>query len=313
MTYKGRIIVTGGAGFIMSHFVDLAMDSGYGVIMIDAMLEGSDPKNFEHWLGHERFQFIRGDIRDPHFIFGMDTIDVDYIVHGAAQSHVDRSIDNSWPFVTSNINGTHNLLEWARRCPHLQKFLYVNTDEVYGSIDEGHFVEGDRWNPSSAYAASKAAAGMLAQSYFTTYDLPVVQTYSSNNFGPRQDVEKLIPKFITLLADNKPVPLMKSVGNVRDWIYVDDNCSALLKVLEDGVPGMGYNVAGNNEKTNLEITHTLLEYFELDESFINIIPDRLGHDKRYGISSQKLEALGWSPRWQFDAAIVFTINSYRKG
>ena len=306
-----HILVTGGAGFIMSHFVDLVIDRGYKVTMIDAMFEGSNIDNFKHHLNNDMFTFIRGDLCNPYLLRQLNDLRIDYIVHGAAQSHVDRSISNTWSFVQSNIIGTHNILEWMLTNPYIKKFVYVNTDEVYGSIEHGYASEGDPLAPSSPYSASKASAGLLVYSYYITYGLPVTQTYCSNNFGPRQDIEKLIPKFITLLHQKQSVPLMKSVSNVRDWIYVLDHCEALFQVMLNGLPGIGYNIAGDNEKTNIAITHLLLNIFGLDDSYIMIVPDRLGHDKRYGISSKKIhQELQWSPQWSFPNALQHTVDWY---
>jgi len=307
------VLVTGGAGFIMSHVCDILLDMGYFVLMVDALYEGSNLANYQHNLRHPNYLFWNYDVRNLSFDKDICT-DVIAIIHGAAQSHVDRSITDPKAFLESNVMGTFAMLEFARQCPNLEKFVYVNTDEVYGDVTVGFSTEYDQWNPSSPYAASKAAAGLLAYSYYVTYDLPVVQTLSSNNFGPRQDPEKLIPKFITKLSCGDKVPLMKSVNNSRDWIYVLDNARAIINAMLLSTPGQCYNIGAGNELSNIQITKKLLDLFSLDDSYIEIVPDRLGHDSRYALDISKAQQdLRFCPTSSFDWALEQTMKYYTDG
>jgi dTDP-glucose 4,6-dehydratase len=233
----------------------------------------------------------------------------DAVVHFAAESHVDRSIKDGSVFVTTNVLGTNTLLNCALQSG-VNKFIHVSTDEVYGSIDDGSFTEEDPLEPSSPYSASKAGSDLLAMSYYITYGLPVTITRCTNNFGPYQYPEKLIPLFITNLMEGKKVPVYGTGLNVRDWIFVDDHCSGIDFVFNHGRSGDIYNIGGGSELTNLEITHRILEMLGQDESSIEFVEDRKGHDLRYSLDCTKLKDMGWRPEYDFDTALEFTVNWY---
>ena len=233
----------------------------------------------------------------------------DQVVHFAAESHVDRSIEDGSVFVRTNVLGTNTLLQSAL-ANKVKKFIHVSTDEVYGSTMEGSFTETDNLNPSSPYSSSKAGSDLLAMSYYTTYGLPVCITRCTNNFGPYQYPEKLIPFFISRLMEGKKVPVYGTGMNIRDWIYVEDHCSAIDFVLHNGSAGEIYNIDGGNELTNLEITHRLLKMLGKDESSIEYVEDRKGHDFRYSLDGSKLEKMGWKPGYDFDTALEQTVKWY---
>lgn len=308
-----RVLVTGGCGFIGSNFVRhvLSLDEKIVVVNLDALTYAGNPASLADVEAAypRRYRFVHGDIRDHQAVKdamrGCDTI-----VHFAAESHVDRSITNAHDFITTNVEGTYVLLEEARRTP-IQRFLHVSTDEVYGSIESGSFSETDRLVPSSPYSSSKAAADLLALSYHATYELPVVITRSTNNFGPFQFPEKLIPLFVTNLLEGKQVPLYGDGLNVRDWIYVIDNCRALELVLRRGVTGEIYNVGAANEVANRFITTSLLELLGAGEEMVVHVADRLGHDRRYSVNTDKIVALGWAPLCDFAQALSDTVAWYR--
>ena len=234
---------------------------------------------------------------------------VDHVVHFAAESHVDRSIKDGSVFVKTNVLGTHILLKSALEFK-VQKFIHISTDEVYGSIKSGSFKETDILTPSSPYSSSKAGSDLLAQSYYTTYGLPIIITRCTNNFGPYQYPEKLIPLFVTNLLENRKVPVYGTGTNVRDWIYVFDHCKAVDYVLHFGADGEIYNVGGGNEKTNIEITHKILELLGKDESMMEYVTDRKGHDFRYSLNCCKLKELGWDPEYSFEEALEATVKWY---
>jgi dTDP-glucose 4,6-dehydratase len=234
---------------------------------------------------------------------------VDYVVHFAAESHVDRSIEDGSIFVKTNVLGTHTLLQNALECK-VKKFIHISTDEVYGSTKSGSFKETDILTPSSPYSSSKAGSDLLAQSYYITYGLPVIITRCTNNFGPYQYPEKLIPLFVTNLLENKKVPVYGTGTNVRDWIYVLDHCKAVDFVLHSGTEGEIYNIGGENEKTNIEITYQILKLLGKDEFMIEYVKDRLGHDFRYSLNCSKLKELGWEPEYSFDKALEATVKWY---
>jgi dTDP-glucose 4,6-dehydratase len=231
------------------------------------------------------------------------------VVNFAAETHVDRSIGEAGAFVRTDVFGTHVLLEEVRRLD-VQRYLQISTDEVYGSIDQGTFREGDHLHPSSPYAASKAGADLLALSYYTTHRLPVLITRSSNNFGPNQYPEKLIPLFVTNALEDRPLPLYGDGLNVRDWLYVEDNCRAIDVVLRNGAVGEIYNIGGDNERTNREITDKILKILEKPRSLVKMVKDRPGHDRRYSISSEKIKGLGWAPRFDFEENLARTVQWY---
>ena len=280
------------------------------IVNLDKVTYAGNPANLKDIAGDPRYTFIRGDICDQNLV---DSIFRDYqigaVVHFAAESHVDRSIQDASVFVRTNVLGTHVLLEEALGCG-VERFVHVSTDEVYGSIRSGSFREIDNLNPSSPYSASKAASDLLARSYYITHDLPVIVTRCTNNFGPYQYPEKLIPLFATNLLDGKKVPVYGTGRNVRDWIHVADHCRAVDFVLRHGEPGEIYNIGGGAEKTNLEITEGILRVLGKDESMIEYVRDRPGHDWRYSLDSSKLRSMGWKPEFDFETALQATVEWY---
>jgi dTDP-glucose 4,6-dehydratase len=310
---EGTILVTGGCGFIGSNFIRYILENTiYKVINYDALTYAGNKENLKDLNGNPRYKFVIGDVCDKSLV--LETMkECDMVVHFAAESHVDRSIEDSKAFIQTNFVGTSVLLEAAREIG-VKKFLQIGTDEVYGSLsmDDPSSVETDNLDPRSPYSSSKAAADLLALSYFHTYDLPVVVSRSSNNYGPYQFPEKLIPLFITNLIESKKVPLMGKGENIRDWLYVEDNCAGLLVILEKGKDGEIYNVGGDNEKTNMQITNTILTGMGKDETWIKPIPHRLGHDFRYSLSSKKTIALGWKSKYNFEEGMKKTIQWYIK-
>jgi dTDP-glucose 4,6-dehydratase len=309
-----KLLITGGAGFIGSNFILHMMKShpNVEIINLDLLTYAGNLTNLKSVDKNPHYTFIKGDICDPEIVNTiLDRYMVDTIVHFAAESHVDRSITTASEFVRTNIQGTHNLLECARHHP-IAKFVHISTDEVYGSTLKGSFGETDILSPSSPYSASKAGSDLLALSFFTTYKLPVIITRCTNNFGPYQYPEKLIPLFVTNLLDSKKVPIYGTGKNVRDWIHVSDHCRAVEFVVEKGINGEIYNIGGGNEKTNIEITEKILTLLKKDESLIEYVPDRPGHDFRYSLDCSKLRKMGWSPRYSFEEGLKETVEWYRK-
>lgn len=305
-----KILITGGAGFIGSNFVRHILNKyrDYHIINLDKLTYAGNLENLEDISGNPRYQFIQGDICDKELV---DKIvkDASFILNFAAESHVDRSINAPRDFLQTNLNGTQNLLEASKK-HKIKRFIQISTDEVYGSITKGLFREGDPLEPNSPYSASKAAADILAQSYYHTYDLPVVIARPSNNFGQYQYPEKVIPLFITNIIEDKKLPLYADGMNVRDWIYVLDNCEAIDMVLHEGRIGEIYNVGGGNHLTNLELTDLILDELDKSEDFIEFVADRPGHDKRYALNTDKIKRLGWMPRHDFREAMKKTIDWY---
>ena len=304
-----RVLVTGGAGFIGSHFVRhwLRKYPDSDITVLDKLTYAGRKENLKDLAGEIRF--VNGDICEKG--------DVEEVLSGseiifnfAAESHVDRSITDAEPCVTTNVWGTYVLLELARR-HGVERFVQVSTDEVYGSRPSGSFNEADSLSPSSPYAATKASADLLALSYFRTHGLPVVVTRSSNNFGPYQYPEKLIPLFILNALENVPVPVYGDGKNVRDWIYVTDNCAAIDLIARHGVPGEAYNVAAKNEKQNLDIASSILKLLEASPDLLEFVPDRPGHDWRYSLDTTKIEQLGWRPVQDFEDCLRQTVSWYR--
>jgi dTDP-glucose 4,6-dehydratase len=303
-----RILVTGGAGFIGSSFVRHVLGtSDDSVTVLDALTYAGNPDNLID-LDEGRFAFVKGDICDREVV-AEAMAGHDAVVHFAAESHVDRSLLDPDVFVRTNCTGTNVLCDEARRAG-VSRFLHVSTDEVYGSIDDGSFSETDPLAPSSPYSASKAGSDLIALSHHVSHDLPVVLTRSSNQFGPRQFPEKVIPHFVTTLLEGGNVPLYGDGLNVRDWLYVEDNCAALDLVLRQGTVGEVYNVGADNERTNIVVTEAVLAALGLGEDRIEMVTDRPGHDRRYSITSEKVRALGWAPTLPFEERLEQTVRWY---
>ncbi|MFA5255540.1 MAG: dTDP-glucose 4,6-dehydratase [Candidatus Omnitrophota bacterium] len=306
-----KILVTGGAGFIGSNFIRYMLNKygDYRIINLDKLTYCGNPDNLKDIEKNKRYKFARGDIAQMK-IAENAAKGCDAIINFAAETHVDRSIYGGAEFVQTNVFGTRTLLEVARKLG-TKLYIQISTDEVYGSIAEGSFNEKDPLFPNSPYSATKASGDLLARSYFITYKLPVIITRSSNNFGPYQYPEKVIPLFITNLLRNKKVPLYADGMNVRDWLYVIDNCEAIDLVLHKGKPGEIYNIGGTTEITNLELTYSILEMLGKDKGSIKYVKDRPGHDKRYSLDIAKLKGLGWYPKHNFKEALEATISWYR--
>lgn len=327
-----KVLVTGGAGFIGSNFVQLLLKecADIEVINLDKLTYAGNLDSLEEISQNGRYTFVEGDICDAVLVTKVfDEYRPDAVVHFAAESHVDRSIDGPGEFVRTNINGTFNLLECARKhwnsmCEESQKsfrFIHISTDEVYGTLGEsGYFTEETPYAPNSPYSASKAASDHLARAYYHTYGMPVIMTNCSNNYGPYQFPEKLIPLVLLNALEGKSLPIYGTGENIRDWLYVEDHCRAILTVLKKGDPGDKYNIGGHNEKTNLSIVHTLCDI--LDErrpredgrsyrQQITFVTDRPGHDARYAIDATKIkDELGWVPAETFETGIVKTVDWY---
>jgi dTDP-glucose 4,6-dehydratase len=309
------VLVTGGCGFIGSNFIRwlLETDPGVSIINFDALTYAGNLDNLADVAGSSCYRFIKGDVTDRRAVRNALADGVDAIIHFAAESHVDRSIHDSGPFVRTNLLGTQVLLDAAREF-RVGRYVQVSTDEVYGSLGStGTFTEETPLAPNSPYAASKASADLLVRSYVHTFDLPAVVTRCSNNYGPYQFPEKLIPLFITRLMRDEPVPVYGDGGQVRDWIHVLDHCRAIERVWHGGRVGEVYNVGGRCEKTNLELTHTLLDLLGKPQSLISHVTDRLGHDRRYAIDCTKIQReLGWRPEVSFEKGLRETAYWYRE-
>jgi len=307
-----RLLVTGGAGFIGSNFVQRALGRGDEVTVYDALTYAGNMANLagldDAYRG-STYRFVEGDVCDGDLL-AATMVDHDAVVHFAAESHVDRSITDPARFVVTNCQGTATVCEVALRL-EVGRVLHVSTDEVYGSIDVGSFVETDSLSPNSPYAASKASSDLIALAYHATFGLPVVVTRSTNNYGRFQFPEKVIPLFVTRLLAGGSVPLYGDGANVRDWCHVDDNCDAIDLALRSGVSGSIYNVGAGNEITNLDLTGRLLSLCGADESSIEYVEDRLGHDRRYSVDTGRIEALGWEPQRGFDEGLAETVAWYR--
>ena len=309
------LLVTGGAGFIGSNFIHYMMDKypDYTIINLDKLTYAGNLENLRDIEDNKNYSFIKGDIADNEVVSQIFKYNkVDAVINFAAESHVDRSIEEPGVFIQTDVYGTFVLLEAARN-HNCSLFLQISTDEVYGSIEDGSFREGDPLLPNSPYSASKAGAEMIVRSFYKTYSTPVVITRTSNNFGPYQYPEKLIPLFVTNLIDNIKVPLYGDGMNVRDWIYVDDNCSALDLVLHKGNTGEIYNIGAGNEKPNVWITKKLLQLLGKTEEMIKPVEDRLGHDRRYSVDCSKIrDELGWEAEYDFEQALGKTVGWYRE-
>ncbi len=307
-----RLLVTGGAGFIGSCFVRHVLNKypEYKVINLDILTYAGNIENLDDVKDNLNYTFVQGDICDKKLVRGLIE-QVDWVVNFAAESHVDRSITGPEIFIETNVKGTLNLLQACKEIG-IEKYLQVSTDEVYGTLGAtGYFYETTPLAPNSPYSASKASADMLVRAYYETYKLPVLTTRCSNNYGPYQYPEKLIPYFISQLLKGDKVPVYGDGLNVRDWLYVYDHCAAIDAVLHKGKFGEVYNIGGHNEKTNMEITKIILDAMGKDESSIKYVEDRLGHDKRYAIDNKKIQSeLGWEPSLTFEEGIKLTIDWY---
>ena len=307
-----KLLVTGGAGFIGSCFVRHILNtySDYKVVNLDALTYCGNLENLNDVKDNPNYTFVHGNICDHDLV--RDIVkDVDCVVNFAAESHVDNSIKHPEIFVETNVQGTLNLLQACKELG-IERYLQVGTDEVYGSLGKtGYFYETTPIQPNSPYSASKASADLLVRAYYETYKLPVLNTRCSNNYGPYQYPEKLIPFFISQLLKGEKVPVYGDGLNVRDWLYVYDHCKAIDVVLHKGRVGEVYNIGGHNEKTNMEITHLILDAMGKDESSIKYVEDRLGHDRRYAIANDKIQSeLGWEPSVTFEEGIKLTIDWY---
>ncbi len=325
-----KILLTGGCGFIGSNLIRLALASEYEVINFDKLTYAGNPLSLSEIAENPRYRFVHGDICDNKLfenVFLENSPDA--VINLAAESHVDRSIDDPETFMQTNIIGTYRLLEAARKyrlsLPRKNQdsflFLHVSTDEVFGSLgEEGFFTEMTPYSPRSPYSASKASSDHIARAYFHTYSLPVLVTNCSNNYGPRQFPEKLIPHIILNALNEKPLPVYGDGMNVRDWLYVEDHCSALLSVLEKGIPGETYAIGGNSERTNLSVVRTVCKILDNKRPRLNgksyqdliaFVSDRPGHDRRYGINANKIRSqLGWKPEVSFESGMETTVEWY---
>jgi len=303
-----KILVTGGAGFIGTNFVRywLRKHPESEIVVLDKLTYAGRLENLEDIL--ECISFIHGDICDRSVV-SQAMKGCDLVFHFAAESHVDRSIQDADAFVKTNVTGTYTLLEVAKE-QSVDRFIHVSTDEVYGSKPNGSFSEGDTLAPSSPYSATKASSDLLALAYHTTYDLPVVITRSSNNFGPYQYPEKLIPLTILNTLENKSLPVYGDGKNVRDWLYVEDNCAGIDTVASKGTCGEVYNIAAHNELENIEIIKCILNLLGKPKSLITFVRDRPGHDRRYSLDTKKIEGLGWKPVIPFEEGLQNTVQWY---
>ena len=309
-----RYFITGGAGFIGSHFVRMLLDENLTqvekVTVFDNFTYSGNPSNLSEFSQNPKFHLIKGDICDSPLVKSSLT-DHDIVVHFAAESHVDRSIQSSRPFILSNVLGTQTLLEAARDL-HTNTFIHVSTDEVYGSIDDGSWTEEEPLLPNSPYAASKAASDLVALSFHRTYDMDVRVSRCSNNFGTHQYPEKMIPLFVTNLLTDTKVPLYGDGLNIRDWLHVKDHCRGIMAMIERGQAGEIYNIGGGTELTNINLTRMILDIFKKDEEFIQPVADRLGHDRRYSVDWNKSHIeLGYSPIYTLADTLPKIIDWYR--
>lgn len=322
------VLVTGGAGFIGSNFVHYMLERyDYKIINLDLLTYAGNLKNLEGIENHPNYTFVHGDIRDRALLEQLfREYEIDTVINFAAESHVDRSIDEPEVFLTTNIMGTQALLDTAKQYWNLEpdnrysrdykegtKFIQISTDEVYGSLGEtGLFTEETPLAPNSPYSASKTSADLMVRAYYETYGMPVNITRCSNNYGPYQHTEKLIPLMITNCKANKKLPLYGDGMQVRDWLYVEDHCSAIDTVLHKGKIGEVYNIGGNNEKANREIVKLVIDRLNKSEELIEYVADRPGHDRRYAIDNSKItRELGWQPKYTFEEGIEKTINWYK--
>jgi dTDP-glucose 4,6-dehydratase len=307
-----EVLVTGGAGFIGSNFVRhaLAAHPDWRVTTLDKLTYAGRMENLHDVLDHPRHVFVKGDIADA-AVAAQLVRQSAIVVHFAAETHVDRSIQSAGAFIHTDVFGTFVLLEAARTAPGLRRFIQISTDEVYGSVPSGASRETDELRPRNPYAASKAGADRLAYSFWATYQVPVIVTRASNNYGPYQFPEKVIPLFVTNAIDGVPLPLYGDGLNVRDWLHVTDHCRALDLILERGTVGEVYNIGGGNEVANVDLTRRILDLVGQPPSLIRPVPDRPGHDRRYALDTAKLRALGWQPQVDHGEGLRATVDWYR--
>jgi dTDP-glucose 4,6-dehydratase len=307
-----NVLVTGGAGFIGSNFVRYALSThrDWRITTLDKLTYAGRLENLQDVMEHPRHEFVKGDVAHPGIADPL-VRDSEIVVHFAAETHVDRSIANAGEFITTDVFGTFVLLEAARQTPKLRRFVQISTDEVYGSVPSGASRESDELKPRNPYSASKAGADRLAYSYWATYQVPVVITRASNNYGPNQFPEKVIPLFITNAVDDIPVPLYGDGLNERDWLHVLDHCRGLDVAIASGVDGEVYNIGGGNHVRNVDLTRRILQLVGKPESLITPVADRPGHDRRYSLDTSKLQSLGWRPQVAFDQGLADTVGWYR--
>jgi dTDP-glucose 4,6-dehydratase len=307
-----RVLVTGGAGFIGSNFTRhlAGRRPDWEIVVLDKLTYAGRRENLADLEGRPGYSFVQGDIADREAVAAV-LPGCAYVVNFAAETHVDRSLYDAGSFIQTDVYGTFVLLEEARRARELRMFVQISTDEVYGSVESGSSRETDALMPRNPYSASKAGADRLAYSYFATYGLPVIVTRASNNYGPYQYPEKVIPLFVTHALDGMEVPLYGDGMNVRDWLHVDDHCAALDLLLEGGKAGETYNIGGGNEVRNIDLTRRILSLVGRPESLIRAVADRPGHDRRYSLDCAKLRALGWAPRVPFEEGLRRTVDWYR--
>jgi len=307
-----KLLVTGGSGFIGSNFIRhvLTTHSGDRVVNLDKLTYAGNPANLADLERDPRYTFVQGDVCDGTVV--RDTCrGVDAVVNFAAESHVDRSLIEPDAFLKTDVFGVFTLLEAVRELK-IPRFLHISTDEVYGSVERGSSRESDPVRPSNPYSASKAGGDLLAMAYWHTHRVPVLITRSSNNFGPNQYPEKVIPLFVTNAIDDKPLPLYGDGRNVRDWLYVLDNCAGIDLVLRRGADGEIYNIGGGHEVENIVLTRQILQLAGKPETLIQPVKDRPGHDRRYSVDSKKIHQLGWTPRHRFGDALRATVEWYRE-
>jgi dTDP-glucose 4,6-dehydratase len=308
-----RVLVTGGAGFIGSNFVRWAHDAhpDWQLTTLDKLTYAGRLENLKSVMDSPRHRFVKGDIADRDVAAPL-VRESHLVVHFAAETHVDRSIQAAGEFIHTDIFGTFVLLEAAREAKELRRFVQISTDEVYGSVPEGHSTETDELRPRNPYSASKAGADRLAYSYFATYGVPVIVTRASNNYGANQFPEKVIPLFITNAIDHRPLPLYGDGLNVRDWLHVEDHCRAIDLLIDHGANGEVYNIGGGNEVRNVDLTHRILELVKRPPTLITPVADRPGHDRRYALDTTKLRGLGWTPQAKFDDGLAATVRWYEE-
>ena len=307
-----KLLVTGGLGFIGSNFILKLLNETdeFDIINVDAELYGADQKNLDSIKNHEKYEFVKGNIANKRLMEELIS-KCDAVVNFAAESFVDRSINNADPFLVSNIRGTFTILDIITK--QKKRMIQISTDEVFGSLSKGSADEQTKFNPSSPYAATKAAAELLINSFSVTHNSDVVITRCTNNYGPRQFPEKLIPKTIILAKQGRNIPIYGNGKNLRDWIFVDEHCDAVYEILINGKSGQAYNISANNEISNMQIVNKILEIMDKSDDLIEFVEDRPGHDQRYSLDSSKIKnELGWSTKINFEEGIRKTIEWYEK-